>query len=855
MALRDDLHEWLAAQSPWQQDLAKRLASRTHLDGDEYDDALAMVKGAFDALPDGTAVAEPETIALDDLPAGSTAGPSPRLAGFGRLQGVGIVADDQELTFAADGLTIIYGANATGKTTYVRGLKRVCRAVDCDTQVRGNIFLSPTGPPATAKVEFLVSGERRAQQLNLTSPPNLDLDAISVFDARCAELYVDEMNAVAYVPSAVLVLTRLAVTQDRMRRDITSEISELTAKHPRFPELGVPTAAKARVDGLGATTHIEELRGFATLDEEEQARGAELRAVIAAATSKGARTDAQAARQDAAQATALAQQLRDLEVRIDGAAIETLRTRATEAAQANAALELAAKEFSDLPVPGVGEEPWERLWRAARDFSEATGGAFPPAAGDRCPLCLQEVEPDAAARMGHFEAHVKSSIHEQASAAAESLKQVAATVDEQHVIACRTRFVAGLEEREPALHKALEQYLSAVSARMTLLRDDPGGPHSLPALDNPAGSVETWGRARDGHAETLLATDDPEQERKLRAELAELDARATVLARFGELESWVAVLAHIASLQSVHTALATNRITSLQRRLSDEVVTETLASKLREELKRLDCEHLPVDLEPHTAVGTTEVALRLLGAHDAPPVSEILSEGEHRALALAFFFAEVATSEGDGGIIVDDPVSSLDDQRREYIAKRLVAESERRQVIVFTHDLPFMLDLTDQVEAAGSQPFVQALWRIESTVGRVDDHPPFATLKLRDRLSVLTTTVEVWDKQPPSKDADEAWARVCEFYRRMRMAWERAVEERLFRGVVQRFQRAVMTQKLKTVTITPELVAAVDDGMTRCSAFVHDAPQGTRTTLPGRRDLAEDLAKLHAFEVETRPTS
>ena len=85
------------------------------------------------------------------------------------------------------------------------------------------------------------------------------------------------------------------------------------------------------------------------------------------------------------------------------------------------------------------------------------------------------------------------------------------------------------------------------------------------------------------------------------------------------------------------------------------------------------------------------------------------------------------------------------------------------------------------------------------------------------------------------------------------MAWERAVEERLFRGVVQRLQREVMTQKLGTVAITPELIEAVDEGMTRCSFFVNDAPQGTRTTLPGRSALGDDLAKLHAFEVETRP--
>lgn len=77
------------------------------------------------------------------------------------------------------------------------------------------------------------------------------------------------------------------------------------------------------------------------------------------------------------------------------------------------------------------------------------------------------------------------------------------------------------------------------------------------------------------------------------------------------------------------------------------------------------------------------------------------------------------------------------------------------------------------------------------------------------------------------------------------------MEERLFNGVVQRFQREVKTQSLRDVTIAPELVADVEAGMTRCSEFVHDAPVGTRTTIP-RETLERDLQRLVDFEETTR---
>jgi hypothetical protein len=40
--------------------------------------------------------------------------------------------------------------------------------------------------------------------------------------------------------------------------------------------------------------------------------------------------------------------------------------------------------------------------------------------------------------------------------------------------------------------------------------------------------------------------------------------------------------------------------------------------------------------------------------------------------------------------------------------------------------------------------------------------------------------------------------------------------------------------------------------MTRCSQFAHDEPPAASATLPGRTDLAADLAKLQEIERQTR---
>jgi recombinational DNA repair ATPase RecF len=459
---------------------------------------------------------------------------------------------------------------------------------------------------------------------------------------------------------------------------------------------------------------------------------------------------------------------------------------------------------------------------------------------------------DAAARLAHFEQHVRSAVGEQARRAREALEAALEPLDERQVEALRTPFFVGLATREPDLHMVLERFLDAAQERIRALRDAPAGAQAMPVPIEPAAKLEAWARTREAHAKTLSVAEDPKREPELRQELVELQARERLGERLNEVTAWIAKLKRVAALRRAHRALATNRITMKQRELSDAVVAGALDAKLKEELRNLHCEHLPVDLHPHTAVGETQVALRLAGAHGAPRVSDIASEGEQRALALSFFFAEVATSEDDGGIVVDDPVSSLDDERRAYIAERLVAEAGRRQVIVLTHDLPFMLDLVDRAEEAGIEPMMQGVWRGETEVGRVDDHPPFKAMKLRQRVGVLDQEVAQWSNQPAPRDFDEAWRRVRDFYSRLRITWERAIEERLFRGVVQRFQRQVKTLALDDVVVTPQLVASIKEGMTRCSQFVHDEPPAASMTLPGRTELAADLAKLQEFERQTR---
>jgi hypothetical protein len=81
------------------------------------------------------------------------------------------------------------------------------------------------------------------------------------------------------------------------------------------------------------------------------------------------------------------------------------------------------------------------------------------------------------------------------------------------------------------------------------------------------------------------------------------------------------------------------------------------------------------------------------------------------------------------------------------------------------------------------------------------------------------------DAQKAKKDGDDDRLRMVTSYAygRLRLAWERCVEEVLLNGVVQRFGEGVSTQRLKAVLVTDDDYKQIEAGMTKSSKFEHDA--------------------------------
>ena len=248
--------------------------------------------------------------------------------------------------------------------------------------------------------------------------------------------------------------------------------------------------------------------------------------------------------------------------------------------------------------------------------------------------------------------------------------------------------------------------------------------------------------------------------------------------------------------------LSPKHITEKETSLFTTLIADGYRQRLMEECAVLDCA-LPVEFRTKGHRGET---VRLLEMKGHSP-EEVLSEGEQRAVALADFLTEVTLNPASAGIILDDPVNSQDHERKEKIARRLVQESETRQVIIFTHDLVFLTMLGAAAKDAMIEMTTHWVAKDATTgspgVVSLDDSPDSTRdyMNTERARKILAEAKKVIGSQQVvliERAASE-----------LRRTVEEIVPAILFKGIVTRYSDRVMVTALKKIDWDDALIQEI----------------------------------------------
>jgi energy-coupling factor transporter ATP-binding protein EcfA2 len=198
--------------------------------------------------------------------------------------------------------------------------------------------------------------------------------------------------------------------------------------------------------------------------------------------------------------------------------------------------------------------------------------------------------------------------------------------------------------------------------------------------------------------------------------------------------------------------------------------------------------------------------------------------------------------------VLDDPVCSLDHKYMRRIAKRLIKEAEDRQVIIFTHDIAFMLELKDHAAESEKVSFTpQTVCRLV-TIGKCLNSLPWHSMEVKERLKYLREELEKI-KALYSSNRTEYNKGAANLYGLLRETWEALVEEKLLHKTIIRHGGEVQTQRLKSVTVDNDDVKKVHFAMKKCSTWMtgHDKPKALSENRPSAEEISQDIEELAQY--------
>ena len=838
------LVEWSSTQDRWVRALVSEvIATRRPIREERlplFWEMMLQEKGLASGDPvQLTPVTEAETVAPADE--------ALSLDALAEVENVNALAPAQEIAFNAR-MTVLYGENGVGKTGYVRILKSAASVRTAEV-VLANVMAAAAGGQR-ATIRYSQGGKQGTvtwEGKHGVAP----LTRMDVFDSSSVDLHVDGALTYVFTPADLGLFAHVhdGVKWVKDRLESTRK-EKAVSGNPYIAKFSRDGVLFTKIETLGATTDLAELERLAQVTPEERELVPRLQEKVEAL-----QLGASEAR------LKLATNERRLLERVVTALELCGSFDATQYAEALVALQRATEDerkaaaggLGRVSVPGVGSDEWSGFIQAADAYAKQHVHAEYPRAGDACIYCRQELQGAAKELVLRYREVLGGAARAAVTAAEKSLAKV----------------VEGLGRAElSSLSKELEELAKGVAEPPTWLTASSktlrGAEAALratrtssPVEWNATAAQAALEAARSRHREANQLVDDLQKEADGRkklldeasADLLSLRERVLLGELMGEIRERVSrsTWAQRAEALGQRFTQVTRSLTERAKDISTSVLNSGFEAAFQRESEALRAPKVQLNFPGRDAQAARR---KSLGAKIG--LSTVLSEGEQKVIALADFLAEVTLRPAATPLVFDDPVTSLDYRRIEYVVNRLVELSKARQVIVFTHNILFTMKLLACFE--GSEKKQCNYYDVRDEGGRHGLVSKASSPKLdtwgdrRDRLEKVLTRAR------SEKDSDMRQAFVEMGYDSLRGACEILVEACLLKEAVRSYNPNVMVDNLMEINLADfeKDRAVVCEMFKKACRYIasHKQPLETLNVRPRLDELEADWRVLQ--EVQKR---
>ena len=842
------LKGWFEKATRWQKDLFVQIWNGSMMEEEICNRAIKLIEQEHMNFNHRIVAV---TTFPEDITFGTPAANRVILTQISDIKGIGALAPRKALSFG-DGLTVVYGQNGCGKSSYVRILKALANLLYGDA-VLGNVYCKGQEEPE-ATATFMINGTQKNVAWNKSSKKKYP---IQIYDTIEADRFVNKENEVVYEPRVLATITNMAAMYDRLS-DYFSQIAEDMEKEmPKLPQkLAFSTTATEFIE----ISSQAELTKFIKAHPWTDAEKGELDIIEASLRESDPEL---AARTKEAQRDIIRTHgyeiLKMLGYVSDDVRADYLEKRERQIITKKTADLLVASSTGRSLIPEFGGDIWKTMWMRATEYIRVAEGraGMPVTESGRCALCQQKLDADAMERMRSFQAFSQSS-----------------AITESEV--ARLDFAAAVK----ALQDHVENKLDLVE-RKTALQSSSIAPENqkyIISLYELILARCSWLLSYNEDTDTEIPYIQSKEEitaafsamvEKISSEIKVLksvaDSREKLIRRMQELmvTRWaygnLEIKQRLILVKSVLTKCKTNTLTTLKKDLSKLLITDAYISRFQEEMHRLDRrKQIKVELvanAPRRGRSYHQIVLKDACAMGKHKNNEILSEGEFRVVSLAAFLSDLSSWNQNLPFVFDDPITSLDHLYEGNVAKRLIELSVERQVIVFTHRLAFAqllensaseFNATSALDGDVIRVQIKHIELRNSPLGHPSEPNYINNMKLEKAANKLleqdVACIKKALKDGNFSDADVKTHALCTAFRNM---IEYGVEQNLLSGVVSRFSRNVSTMKIPCLNaITKEDIALFDKMMTKYSYYDHSHSIETPLPPPDIADVEKDLIQM-----------
>ena len=844
--LKNQIIEWLKTQPYWLQYSGNVLLESASLSDENIQETYnyfkedCNLKEIFEERPEISFI---EVSISDDETTRNL-----KLISINNIENVNALASGQRIEIN-ENLTIIYGNNGSGKSGYIRLLNNAFKTRG-DKKIIGNVFKIDVDGQPNCNFLFQTVGEPY-EKVYQTERESFEFDKFTAFDTQSIKVHLDNDNQLNFTPSGFEFFEKIEELFSVIREKLNAEIASNRPINNFILHFKNENVIKNQIVNLGAATNIEDISNLGAFSEAD-AKQLEI-------------------------VTKNIAELRELNIQSKIESLElinreldsfilnqqkTLNYLTSEKIQYYNNLIISFHQFQQLSnedgiksledynINLVGSLEWRNFILAAKnylDVFEQSKKANTNDDGDdnHCLFCLQPLSDRENTLIQKYWQFLKSEAENEKNKIAQQINIEVTQLESVIPILFNetVNLYSYLHNTNPELTEKWKTIVeNSENSKLNLIQKLKSLNQELPItafganindFNDIVGSIRT-------EIEELFKKKPDQEIATLTFQLNYLTDKDLLKRFLPDILDFIKKHKWALEAETKLNNLKTNSVTTFQGALFSQHITEKYKEKFNEECEKLNAPKVVEIIQQNSKMKSSR---KLQIANFS--ASQILSEGEQRAISLADFLTEVQLNPNNSGVIFDDPVTSLDHQRKGIIAKRLVELSQSKQVIIFTHDLLFvnyLKNITLQLNVPFQCHWIEKISEFSGVISNNNSpatEGDYKTLKFANDAWELSRKAVPEEREKILKDGFAA----------LRTNYEYLIIFDLFKEVVLRFEERVSVERLKEVVVLPDFTAKLITKVGTLSRYIEahlhsDLYVATKPTSDELKREMEDFTAL-----------